>query len=344
MAHEVESMFFAGEVPWHGLGTAVPAEVTAAEAIKLAGLDWEVAMSPLYTSFNKGGVDVQTWVDQDEYQGVVRTSDGSVLGVVGSQYKPIQNATAFSFFDGIVGEGKAIYHTAGSLKGGKRIWILAKLPGDLVVANSDVVQKFLLLSTSHDGSMTLGMQLTPVRVVCANTLNVALRGQSERISIRHTANADERIAEAMRAVKLANDFYAAFNEKANLLAAARFSPAMMTELVTRLFPVKGKDADETKIPAQLQTKRAEVVRLFDEGLGHDKIAGTAWAAVNAVAEYVDHHAKRRGDIEQARDSRLFHLWYGNSVDIKQRALEIVDDQISKQNDRGVIVVPSSFSA
>jgi phage/plasmid-like protein (TIGR03299 family) len=286
-------------------------------------------------------MEVQSEVD-DEYRAVVRSTDAKVLGVVGKHYRPIQNATAFSFFDALVGEGKAIYHTAGSLRGGKRVWVLAKLPGDMLVGTSDVVQKFLLLSTSHDGTLTLGMQFTPVRVVCQNTLNMALRGNADRISIRHVATAEQRIEEAVRAVKLANEFYAAFNQRANELAQARFTPAMMTELAERFFPVKGEDKDEAG--ALLTKKRAEVVRLFDAGLGHDKIAGTAWAAINAVAEYVDHHATRRGDAATARDSRLFHLWYGNSIAIKERALDIVENQLTKQNDRGVVVVPSSYAS
>jgi phage/plasmid-like protein (TIGR03299 family) len=228
MAHEVDSMMFAGEAPWHGLGVRVPHEVTSEEAIRHAGLDWKVATTSVLAVL--GGDREPTPVPRA--RAVVRQSDGTPLGIVGERYRPIQNAEAFAFFDEVVGEGQAIYHTAGGLNGGRRVWILAKLPGEIRVGGDDVTEKYLLLSNSHDGTSALRMLFTPVRVVCQNTLNIALRrGVGQASSIRHTASAPLRIDEARRVLGLSTDFYDEFADTAARLGATRYSDANMWELV-----------------------------------------------------------------------------------------------------------------
>jgi Domain of unknown function (DUF932)/Tetratricopeptide repeat len=182
MPHSVESMMYAGQVPWHGLGTPVSTEVTAGDAIKHAGLSWHVDLQPVFA----GAGLVQSLVAG--VKATVRNTDQRALGVVGDRYMPVQNEDAFAFFDSVVGEGQAIYHTAGSLDGGRRVWVLAKLPGEVRLHQDEVTEKYLLLMNSHDGSTALRMLFTPVRVVCQNTLNLAMRGTSaEGIAIRHTA-------------------------------------------------------------------------------------------------------------------------------------------------------------
>lgn len=319
MAHEIESMMYAGQVPWHGLGTRVPEDVTSVEAIRLAGLDWRVDMAPVQAVMSNGAVATPV----SGARAVVREVDGCALGIVGDRYCPIQNVEAFSFFDEVVGAGQAIYHTAGSLKGGRRVWILAKLPGEIRVTGDDVTEKYLLLANSHDGSSALRMLFTPVRVVCANTLNLALgRSGRQGISIRHTASAPMRIAEAQRALGLANRYYDEFAVTAERFAASRFTDLQMRQLSEELFPANDEVASR-----RTANIRDKVVELFETGAGHESIRGTAWAALNAVAEYTDHH-RGVSDRAGATDARVASLWWGSSATLKVRAHQLIEQQLA----------------
>ena len=206
MAHNLEivngeaSMFYVDRPPWHGLGRRLAEPATAEEAIQGAKLDWEVAKVPLYAAGNARMFPV------DGKFGIVRkdkwdSDDCKVLGVVSQQYTPLQNREAFTFFDPIVGDGAAIcYHTAGVLGDGQRIWILAKLPDSITVRNGDISDKFLLLTNSHDGESAVQMKFTPIRVVCQNTLMMAL-GEGRTIRITH----EERAAAAQGSAGPARD-------------------------------------------------------------------------------------------------------------------------------------------
>jgi phage/plasmid-like protein (TIGR03299 family) len=167
-----------GEPPWHGLGKALQKPATAAEAIAAAQLAWDVTKVPLHIhqcGEFKGVPKRYGIVRADLF---ARNEPAPLLGIVGAAYTPLQNRDAFAWFDPIVGEQAAIYHTAGALGGGERVWILAKLPGDMQVIGDDIAHKFLLLSNSHDGSSAVHVKFTPVRVVCQNTLTMALRDGS----------------------------------------------------------------------------------------------------------------------------------------------------------------------
>ena len=184
MAHNLATtngktaMMYVGEVPWHRLGTKLDQPATAREAITAAGLDYRVELKPLKTD---DGNDVPT------RKATVRTDTNQVLGVVGNGYVPVQNFQAFGFLDAVVADGGLRYHTAGALGRGEKIWMLAKLPGQIQVKNSaDIVDKFLLLSNAHDGSAALRVYFTPIRVVCQNTLSLAeRRSQGQGVSILH---------------------------------------------------------------------------------------------------------------------------------------------------------------
>lgn len=179
MSANVESMFYAGrEKPWHGLGTQVEEAPTSADALRLAGLDWTVQRKPIQVC---GGRKV------DNFFANVRSSDGAVLGVVSDRYQVVQNAEAFAFTDALIGgEGQVHYETAGSLMGGRKIWLLAKLPDTEIVG--DKTEPYLCFSNTHDGSGAIRVCMTPIRVVCNNTLNIALNGAKRAWSVRHTGD------------------------------------------------------------------------------------------------------------------------------------------------------------
>lgn len=329
MAHMIESMMYAGDRPWHGLGTGVEKEQTSEDAIRLAGLDWRVNTQPVYANIApESGLGAENLRLATEFKACVRNTDNRVLGIVGSRYVPIQNEDAFSFFDGVVGDKLAMYHTAGSLDGGKRVWILAKLPGDLVIPGkkNEQVEKFLLLSNSHDGSGALRMFFTPVRVVCQNTLSMALSGFNgvDGISIRHTANATQRIQEAQRALGLAVEYYEGFQKKMISLVQAKYSEKQMVSLVETLFPAK----DESEVATRTANNRSAVMHLFENGKGHEGIRGTAWAAYNAVAEFTDHHrSTRTTDAVSKEEARLASVWFGSARQMKQKAFNVIANDI-----------------
>jgi phage/plasmid-like protein (TIGR03299 family) len=182
------SMFYVGDPPWHNLGIRLDHPATAEEAIEAAQLDYTVKKKPL-----RAVIHAKRHAEVGDHFATVRLDTGDVLGVVGSRYEVIQNRDAFAFFDALVGDDEAIYHTAGVLGKGERIWILAKLPDYIRVGKNDLVEKYLLLTNSHDGSSLVRAKLTPIRVVCQNTLSVALNGSEQEVRIRHTANAREKL-------------------------------------------------------------------------------------------------------------------------------------------------------
>jgi len=193
MSHCVEQMLSVGRAPWHSLGVKLDNPPTALEAIRLAGLDWQVTLEPLWT---RGTLSHDGQMQQAPVFATVRTSDRRILGVVGPQYRPLQNTEAFAFFEPFLDTGQASIETAGSLSGGKRVWVLAKLNrAPLEIAPGDDVEKFLLLSNNHDGTLAIRVGFTPIRVVCQNTLSMAHRSDaSQLIRVRHSQHVRENLA------------------------------------------------------------------------------------------------------------------------------------------------------
>jgi len=320
MSHELAivegkvSMAYAGEAPWHGLGQQLNAPMTAAEAISEAGLGYQVELKALTTI---DGVPVP------KRRAAVRTDTGSVLGTVGTFYVPIQNSAAFDFLDQIVADGGLRYETAGALGQGERVWLLAKLPGQIQVKGSDdVTEKFLLLSNSHDGSAALRVFITPIRVVCHNTLTLARRqGRHQGISIFHKGNLQTKVQEAQKVLGLAHRFYEECELKIDRLAHHYPTVAQLDYLFSSLFP------DPLHFPERSRAGcvRQDLFYLFEEGRGQDlpEIRHTAWAALNAVTEYVDHHRQTRATTDAERRSRrLKSQWFGSGAQLKAKAWEL----------------------
>lgn len=327
MPAEVENMFYSGQVPWHGIGISVPSELNAAEAIVLAGLDWEVETAKIVTNDQK-----RTAID--DYRVTRRLTDNAILGVVKKNYVPIQNREAFGMFDNVVGEGKAYYHTAGSLRGGSKVWMLAKLPGVIEVGKdfgkSDEVERYLLLSNSHDGSRPLQMIFTPVRVVCSNTLSIALMKENgdevtkiaPRVSIKQNSKASLRIKEAERTMGSALKYYEKFGDFANFLRSKQVNKEQVTNIVAEVFP-PNKKKEVTPTAAYYRTV---ITTLFDQGRGHERIAGSAWAMLNAFAEFADHAYSIKGAHEA--EDRSYSIWMGGAKGLKQRATKSIFEAVS----------------
>jgi phage/plasmid-like protein (TIGR03299 family) len=308
------AMMYVGQEPWHRLGTRLDTPATAEEAIVAAGLSYDVQLTPLATT---DGLDVPL------RKAVVRYDTQDVLGVVGNDYVPVQNREAFGFLDAVVAEGGLRYHTAGALGRGERVWMLAKLPDQIRVKNSDdLVDKFLLLSNAHNGTAALRVFFTPVRVVCANTLAVAhQRSAGQGISIRHEGNLAAKIQEAQKVLGLAQRFYDDAQAKIDRLASHYPTPEQLKQFFAVLYP----DPEEGKDNARAKKAREELHRLFEGGIGHDMpaIRGTTWAALNAATEYVDHHRPGRGKNDSDRASRrLDSIWFGNGAQLKAAAWDL----------------------
>ena len=276
MSANVESMFSVREVPWHGLGTIIQEAPDSAAALKLAGLDWSVKQVPVLYEGQETG-----------HQFNVRESDNRVLGVVGGRYKPVQNAEAFAFTDELVG-GDVRYETAGSLADGKRVWMLAKMPDTRVL--DDVVEPYLCLTNGHDGFSSLKVCMTPVLVVCQNTLNMVLKGAKRTWTVRHSGNINAKMEEAQQTLGLAQDYMKKFAEEAEELYSIKVSPAQFKKLSDTLFPITdemSRRKEEAQYLLQCQLKEAWDM----DDLGN--IKGTGWGFMNAVSDMSTHRPPAR---------------------------------------------------
>jgi len=313
MPHEVETMMYTGTVPWHGLGTRLDNPATAQEAIIAAGLDWEVQREPIYTGVNR---DVKI---KDRFA-ICRTdrldqNDGGQLAVVGRDYTPLQNREAFGFLDPVVGEGGAVYHTAGSLRSGRRIWMLAKLPGHIRVVGDDIAEKFVLLSNAHDGTAAVRIGLTPIRVVCQNTLNLALSGM-RGLSIHHNPDVAKRVQDAHRLLGLVNE---SMTKAELIMQKMAATPATRDHLGDYFEQVLSVPADSEDQRERVQQKHGRWAELFETGDGNQMtgVRGTLWAAYNAVTQWVD-----RESFTKRNKEPLNTVWFGEGSRLKQRAFNV----------------------
>lgn len=304
MVAAVETMAYAGQVPWHGLGTKVLSDLTPDQMLVEAGLDWEVEKVPAYA--NVGGEQVAVGKSA-----LVRTSDNTVLDVVGDDWNPLQNAQAFEFFSDFVAEGNMEMHTAGSLLGGKRVWALAKINESFeLFGGRDKVDSYMLFSNPHTYGMSIDIRFTPIRVVCNNTLTLSLSSATKNgAKVSHRTEFDaETVKETMG---LATSKLGQYKEMAEFIAGKRFNEDTKVEYLERLFPVLG-EAKRKK-----QSKGASnVLELLDTQPGAELGEGSFWQLFNGATYYVDHEMGRTDD------NRMNNAWYGSGVKKKQQAMEI----------------------
>ena len=295
--------------PWHHLGTELANPETARDAIAAAGLDYTVVVKSMKEFVERDHADdvPDRWV-------TVRTDTGQILGIVEDGYEPIQNRDAFAFFDSLVDIDEAMYETAGTIGRGERIWILAKLPGFTKVQGKDIVNRYLLLSNSHDGSSLVRVKLTPIRVVCNNTLTAALKGAGE-VQIRHTLNASDDFTQALSLLGLANSLFGHLDAVFNRMALTKISDEQLLNYVKALIPDDGEDN------AKSQGIRNAFFELYESGQGADLSRGTLWGAFNCVTEYTDHK------MEGNPAARLRSIWFGRGEQLKLKAYQLAERMI-----------------
>ena len=232
----------------------------------------------------------------------------------------MQNTEAFDFFDSVVGEGKAIYHTAGALGQGERVWILAKLPKNCIIKKVDEIERYLLLTNSHDGKSALRMYFTPIRVVCQNTLNMSFKDASDGIVIRHIGDIKSKIEEAQRALGIATLFYNDFEKIAERMAGKTLKKDEVTLYFSQVLRIEDKEEDE--ISGRKRNQVNDLLALFENGKGNnnESIRHTVWTAYNAVAEYTDHFHTVKG-LKEDKTKRLNSIWFGSGYRMKERAYQ-----------------------
>lgn len=312
MPHEIESIAYFGATPWHRLGTPLadgdvydwPA------ACDKAGLAWDVELAPLVAADTHAPV---------EHRAVRRTSDQKVLGVVGPRYSPLQNRDAFRWFEPFLAAREARLETAGSLRGGARVWVLAKLARDpLVIALGDEVEKYVLLSHGHDGSLAVRCGFCPIRVVCANTLALAHGSDASKlIRVRHRGDVAASLAAIREVMNLADAEFEATAEQYRRLARTPVNHADLKKYVRRVLQIEDDPAPGSRI----LNIADRILELAEAGRGNDlpAVRGTLWAGYNAVTEHLGYNRGR------TPASRLDSLWFGEGACINKQALQIALD-------------------
>lgn len=287
MSAAVETMVYVREKPWHGLGTRVEEAMTSKEALELSGLNWTIESKPVFDG--AGNVIAG-------YKANTRSSDNKVLGIVGNRYQIVQNAEAFEFTDALIGEGIK-YETAGSLMGGKKIWLLGKMPERYIVG--DKFEPYVCFSNTHDGTGAVRCCMTPIRVVCNNTLNMALSDAQRSWSTRHVGDISAKLAEARMTLQLAEEYLKGLEETADKLANAKFTEGDMKKALDQLFPVPENATERQKKTAENAKEEIIICSLRPDVA---QFLNTKWGFVNAVSDYIGHSepARRTANFEENR--------------------------------------------
>lgn len=312
---------------WHNLGQLTDRKQTAEEAIVISKLDWEVEQVPIFHEVELSDGTTENHVIPDKVL-VRRTDNNRAMGVVSPTYQMIQNRDAFGFLDKMIGEGQAVWDTAGSISGGRVVFMQVELEGRLFLKSNpnDQTIKRVLFFNSHDGSKALTGMITPIRVVCQNTLNAALGNHSNCFKIKHTKNYENKIDHAAKILGLANSYFDDLQAVMDQLDSKLVDKAYAHGFVETLFP-----SVEVKVPARTQDRREQVINLFSTGMGNN--GRSQWDLYNAVTEYVDHHSAGRmtstrldksdvsANVEQ--EARFERAIFGSGAALKQKALDLL---------------------
>lgn len=327
MAHQINynertgrhSFFSVKEIPWHGLGTIVQEYPNSQQALEYAELDFEVEKRELYAVGD-------SQIDVPDYYATVRTDTNEALGVVGKDYQIVQNVNAFDFFDSIVGSKTGIlYETAGALGRGERIFITAKLPDYIKVGKNDLIEQYLFLTTSHNGSSSITAAFTPIRVVCNNTLNAALQGVTNAVRIRHTVNVHWKLKEAHKLLGISNRLNKELGDIFNHWSKVRITDKHVKRLIQlALAPNKEtlntlyQDRDE-KLSAMFNNMVSSVMdyALTSPSQDFDTTKGTLYGCYNAVTGYFQNVRNYKDD-----ESKLKSIMFGTASQRAQVAFDL----------------------
>ena len=324
MSHELfqDQMAFVGEKPWHGLGTLVPPDVSAAEMISVANLDWKVRKEPAPGArlIDEKKEHYDRYVMERDPVG--EEKEAVALAIVGRAYKPLQNTDAFKFFEPFIEDKWAKFHSAGALGNGERVWVLARLNEQIVVGKDDVIDRYLLLSNTHDGSGAVTIRFTPIRVVCQNTLNYAQKGGKGIISVRHTRHVLDRLkrAQAEELRRLVDTVFSEADTLFGQMAAREIKVEDVDRYLELLFPRTARQKARNEQPERW-TRIKNI--LDDEAVTPRETHRTLWALYNAVVRDEDYRTTR----EATADARLERVWFGRGQDLKLKALELARRQL-----------------
>lgn len=303
MAHEVETMAYAFETPWHGLGVPVHNDLTPDQMLVKAGLDWTVDKKPAF-------VRIEGDFFPTGQSALVRSSDHKILTNISEDWNPVQNHTAFEFFKDFVDAGDMEMHTAGSLKEGKNVWALAKVKDSFEILGGDKVESYLLFSNPHEYGKCIDIRFTPIRVVCNNTLTLALGTSSDLfVRLNHRRSFDGDMVK--KTLGIASTKMNTYKEVAEHLSSKNFTGESLTEYLGSVFPAlsKAKDNKVLSRPAQ------QAFEVLETQPGAEFGAGTWWQAFNAVTYTTDHL------LGHSSETRLQSAWYGQNRQRKVMALE-----------------------
>jgi phage/plasmid-like protein (TIGR03299 family) len=345
MAHEVETMAYTfrdrTDLPWHNLGNPIDQNSTPDEMLAAAELDWSVSKRPLYTSMTPSGevgsdVRLQS-LRMADYFALVRDSDNKILGPCGKDYVPTQNKEVFAFFKTFCESGGMSMETAGSLQGGKQVWVLAKINIGFTLPGGDRVEGYLLISSPHIWGKSLVIKFVATRVVCANTLAIAMGEAGDRFRMPHIRSFDAVVAkEAKETLGLSAKLLENFEKQAVLLSSTKvdqevtvkfvadtFQPELMLETFGKGYYKLPKieqvelilDGSVKVDSSQFNRSAYEALNAVNLSPGASMSPGTLWSAVNAVTYYIDHKAGRD------RDNALTASWFGNKGAVKVKALD-----------------------
>lgn len=332
MGHKVETMAFVGDrgLPWHINETRERSQeleglATSGEMLEAAGLaGWDVQKVPVFTGSD--GADQLDQMVEGKWATARMGTDRRPLGIVGSGYQPIQNEDAFAFADELSG---ALYETAGSLRQGAVVWLSMELdPMDIALPNprkrpAEAIRNYLLITNTHDGSRALEAIVTPVRVVCANTLNYALGSKGgNRFKVRHVGeDMQGKLEDARMALGIASNYLGLFKETAETLARAKMSDKAARDTFTTLWPFNEETVPEW-LRSQMPAERAETI--YQSAPDLDPIRGTAWGVVNAVVDYLDWGRPQRAQAVNPEERKLERVLF-DDVAVKTKALRLVKD-------------------
>ena len=275
MSANVETMFYVREKPWHGLGTEVKEAPTSADALVYAGLDWSVIQKEVYT---EDGTMIPG------YKANLRDTDSAALGIVSDRYKVVQNEDAFRFTDDLLGAGVA-YETAGALQGGRKVWMLARMPHRYIIAG-DEIAPYMVVMNSHDGSSGIKVAMTPIRVVCQNTLNLAL-GSAKRIwTTKHTENVMSRVHEARETLLLAETYMGELGRSIDALSQIRLTDKKVTEFMQEFFPVTLEISEAQR--KNNQRLLEDMKQRYWEAPDLSNVGRNGYRFINAVSDFATH--------------------------------------------------------